>query len=377
MQKLSRYNHGINFVFVAVNTSNRLVWVLPLRKKTASEFKNALQKIIEALRARKYSWTEMMKSKFLRLNSKTEPKPEKIWVDKGREFAGEFSQFCRKNDIELHSTHNETKSAFAERNIRSLRAIIFKFLHENNRHIYRKFTAIRKRDCRVNRTTKLAPKDVEKTDVLYLISLQTSRQIREPKCKIGQQARIKREIGTIHRGYRIQFKEEGFTFTAIQTLNPREYTVKMPWISWTKANSTNPNWPSFKNGFFEIFLTNNPSNTMSLREFTINWVSNASMATFPEKTLAFFTSILPQELDLTGFGEVALTEIAWPAAIQNIASGHFKYRVAPEAQKDNGISDSSSTYTRKRKLNAMPYGKVTMCELPIRPVIIIRPAAIS
>ena len=107
---------------------------------------------------------------------------------------------------------------------------------------------------------------------------------------------------------------------------------------------------------------------MSLREFTINLVSNASLATFPENTLAHFTSLLPQQLNLTGLWEVALAEIACPAAIQNITSGHFKYRVAPEARKDNDISNSSSTDTRKRKLNARPYGMVTMCELPIRPV---------
>ena len=106
---------------------------------------------------------------------------------------------------------------------------------------------------------------------------------------------------------------------------------------------------------------------MSLREFTIYLLSNASMATFPENTLAHFTSLLPHQLNLTGFWEVALAEIAWPAAMQNITSGHFKYRVAPEARKDNDFSNSS-TDTRKRKLNARPYGKVTMCELPKRPV---------
>ena len=131
---------------------------------------------MEALRAWKYSSTEMIKPKFLRLNSKTEPKPEKIWVDKGREFAGDFSQFCRENDIELFSTHGETKSAFAERNVRSLEAIIFKFLPENNTDTYienlQKFVNVI--NCQVNRTTKLAPQDVEKSDVPYLISLQTS-----------------------------------------------------------------------------------------------------------------------------------------------------------------------------------------------------------
>ena len=228
MQKLSRYNHGNNFTFVAVDTLSRFVWALPLRKKTATECKNALQKVMQALRPGKYRSTEMMKAKFLRLNSKTEQKPEKIWVDKGREFAGEFSQFGRNNDIKLYSTQSEAKLAFAERNIRSLKAIIFKFMHKNNTDTYienlQQFVNVI--NCRVNRTTKLAPKDVEKSDVPYLISLQTSNQIREPKYKIGQQVKIKRKIETFHRGYCIQFTEEVFTITAIQTLNLPTYTIK-------------------------------------------------------------------------------------------------------------------------------------------------------
>ena len=86
---------------------------------------------------------------------------------------------------------------------------------------------------------------------------------------------------------------------------------------------------------------------MSLREFTVNLVSNASMATFPDNTLAHFTSLLPQQLSLTRFWVVALAEIAWPAAIQNITSGHFKYRDAPEARKDNDIAKTAAQTLEK------------------------------
>ena len=92
------------------------------------------------------------------------------------------------------------------------------------------------------------------------------------------------------------------------------------------------------------------------------------MVTFADNTLSDFTTLLPEQLNLAGFWELALAEIAWPAAIQKITSGHFKYRVAPEEQVDNDINGSSSTDTRKRKLNERLYGMVTMCELPLRPV---------
>ena len=88
-------------------------------------------------------------------------------MDKGRGFASEFSHFCRENDNGLYSTHSETKSVFAEGNIRSLKAIIVKFLHENNTdtNIENLQQFVNVINCRMNRITKLAPKDVGKNDV--------------------------------------------------------------------------------------------------------------------------------------------------------------------------------------------------------------------
>ena len=73
------------------------------------------------------------------------------------------------------------------------------------------------------------------------------------------------------------------------------------------------------------------------------------MATFPENTLAHFTSLLPQKINLTGFWEVALAEIAWPVAIQNITSGHFKYRAAPEAQKTTISATAAAAQTLEKE----------------------------
>ena len=56
--------------------------------------------------------------------------PEKIWVDKGREFSGEFASFRQSKDIVIYSTKSETKSALAEGNIRSPKSLIFKYIHE-------------------------------------------------------------------------------------------------------------------------------------------------------------------------------------------------------------------------------------------------------
>ena len=54
--------------------------------------------------------------------------PKKVWVDKGTEFKGEFEKLCFKREIIKYNTHSEKKSAFAKRNIRSLKSIIYKYL---------------------------------------------------------------------------------------------------------------------------------------------------------------------------------------------------------------------------------------------------------
>ena len=55
---------------------------------------------------------------------------KKIWVDRGTEFAVEFKKFCAGAGIEIYSTMSETKAAFAERTIRSLKKIMYRYMED-------------------------------------------------------------------------------------------------------------------------------------------------------------------------------------------------------------------------------------------------------
>ena len=48
-------------------------------------------------------------------------RPKKLSVDKGTEFAGAWKTSCAAQGIQVYSTVTETKAAFAERTIRSLK----------------------------------------------------------------------------------------------------------------------------------------------------------------------------------------------------------------------------------------------------------------
>ena len=222
MQKLSRANDGVRYRFVAVDTLSRFLWVYPIKGKSAKSCADALNSIITCCQAGR----QQLQPKFFLGMEKLPANPEKIWVDKGRDFAGEFVDYCRERSITIYSTCSETKSVFAERNIGWLKALIFKYLHENNTDIYLdqlpNFVSII--NGRINHVTHIAPKNVDLKDVPFLISLQATNKVQEPKFKIGQNVRIRRKINTFHRGYRIQFTEEVF-IAAIQTLNPPTYSI--------------------------------------------------------------------------------------------------------------------------------------------------------
>ena len=59
------------------------------------------------------------------------------------------------------------------------------------------------------------------------------------------------------------------------------------------------------------------------QNFTINLVSNASMNVFPTNTMARFTTLLPNKVELTGDWEVALLEVSWPGKVKNITNASF------------------------------------------------------
>ena len=145
--KKAKYNHGVKYLLVAVDDLSRKLRVQPMRSKSASETVKSFARMI------------------------IDKKPKKIWSDKGTEFKGAFKEFCEANGIETYTTHSEAKSAFAERNIRSLKNIIYKHLENkwSYHYINQLQSFVNTINSRVNRMMGLAPSQVTKKHVARLI----------------------------------------------------------------------------------------------------------------------------------------------------------------------------------------------------------------
>ena len=59
--------------------------------------------------------------------------------------------------------------------------------------------------------------------------------------------------------------------------------------------------------------------------FTIELVSNASGELFPNNTLSPYTNFSPEQVNLEGQWEAAISEISYPSMYQNITKGKNKF----------------------------------------------------
>ena len=72
--------------------------------------------------------------------------------------------------------------------------------------------------------------------------------------------------------------------------------------------------------------------------FTIELVSSDFGEFFPNDTLSSFTNFLPEQVNLEGQTEVAISAISYPSMYQNITEGKFRFF-------DKKISKLTSTYS--------------------------------
>ena len=197
VDKLAKENNGVKYLLVRQDLFDRTVNVKGMKTK---------------------DFHETMKS-FSSMITKRN-RPQKIWVDKGTEFAGAFKKFCTAEGIQVYSTMNETKAAFAERTIRSLKNILYRYMEDYGyKYIHKlpQFNATL--NSRRNSSIDMRPKTVENCD----LSIPYSKLLRDfgkPTFKIGDRVRISRYDLPFRKGYKSQFTREVFEIVAIATRKP-------------------------------------------------------------------------------------------------------------------------------------------------------------
>ena len=107
VDKLAKENNGVKYLLVRQDLFDGTVNAKGMKTKDSQETVKAFSSMITKRN-----------------------RPKKIWVDKVTEFAGAFKKFCAAEGIQVYSTMSDTKAAFAERTIRSLKNILYRYMED-------------------------------------------------------------------------------------------------------------------------------------------------------------------------------------------------------------------------------------------------------
>ncbi len=153
-------------------------------------------------------------------------RPKKILVDRETEFAGEFKKFCRTEGIEIMTTMSETKAAFAEGTIRSLKNILYRYMEDYGYKCIQKLPQFfASMSSRNNRSIDMKPNHVKNSDFMSKFYSKPLREHKMTKFGNGDIIHISKYDSPFRKCYKPQFTQEIFEIVAMATKKPPTYTI--------------------------------------------------------------------------------------------------------------------------------------------------------
>ena len=228
MQAFSKFNRGVKYLLAVIDVFSKYGWLIPLKDKTGKSVASALKTIFE------------------------EMKPEKMWVDKGKEFYNKDV----KDLIELYSTENEEKSSVVERRIRKMKEKMWKYFTANSTNVYlnRLSSLVKEYNNTRHSSIKMMPVKASKKEnklTVWRNLYPEHLEIRDinPKFSVGDKVRISKKKKTFEKGYTTSWTEEIFTIVEVKRTSPKR--IKL-WILTGKKYRvpfTNPNFKRLAKSF--------------------------------------------------------------------------------------------------------------------------------
>ena len=125
---------------------------------------------------------------------------------------------------------SETKAAYAERTIRSMKNRLYRYMKDNGyKYIHELTQFVTTLNSRRNCSIHLIPKDVKNSDILSILYSKPIRDFRKPKFKTGDRVRNSKYDFTcfcLLEGLYSQFTQEVFEIFSISFRKPQTYTKK-------------------------------------------------------------------------------------------------------------------------------------------------------
>ena len=122
---------------------------------------------------------------------------------------------------------SETKAAFAERTIRSLKKILYRYMEDfGYKYIHKLTQFITTLNCRTNSSIDMRPNTLKNCDFLCILFSKPLRAYKESVFKTADRLRISKHDLPFRKGYKPQLTPEIFGIVTNATRKPTTYTIK-------------------------------------------------------------------------------------------------------------------------------------------------------
>jgi len=205
MQAFSKYNKRVKYLLTVVDIFSKYGWMIPLKNKTGTEVAGALQKVFK------------------------KRKPEKLWVDKGKEFYNKHVQQL----VDLYSTENEEKSSVVERWNKTMKDKMFKYFTANSTRKYIDILDefVNRYNNTVHSSIKMTPTEASKGENenqvwRNMYGDYSPPERKAPKFSVDDKVRITKNKSIFEKGYTPRWTEEVFTISEVRYTDPITYKLK-------------------------------------------------------------------------------------------------------------------------------------------------------
>ena len=171
LDKLAKENSGVKFLLVRQDFFDRTVNAKGMKTKDSQETVKDFSSMITKRN-----------------------RPKKNWVDKGTEFAEAFKKFFTAEGIQVQSTMSETKAAFAEHTIRSLKNILYRYMEDfGYKYLHKLPQFISTLNSRRNSSIDMKTNTVKNCDFMSILYSKPLREFKKPSFKIGDRMQISKQ----------------------------------------------------------------------------------------------------------------------------------------------------------------------------------------
>lgn len=212
LSDISSYNNRKTCILVCIDVVSRYAWGQPMTNKSGPQTAKAFQNILNEGRI-----------------------PCKLHTDKGKEFYNkDFKQVCSKYNIHLYSTSSDKKAAIAERCIKEIKKLIYRYLSANqsNRYIDELQNIFKTYNSTYHSSIKNNPKDVNVENQAEVLETLYSHLWRTPvnddvKFQVNDTVRVSLKQKVFTKGYKGYWSPEIFTIDSIKRTFPKiQYKLK-------------------------------------------------------------------------------------------------------------------------------------------------------